>query len=99
MNDFNNNKQERNIPPDLVPLYNIVGDKYYDEIVDVYSGGFIYVPVSAKEEKKKRNAKIFEDYVIKGMTANVVARNYNLSSSSIIKIVAKERERRMKGKS
>ena len=74
MNEYKDNKLERDIPPDLVPLYNIVGDEIYDEIVDIYSGGYIYVPVSEKVKK-------------------------NLSNSSIVKIVAKEREKRMKGKS
>lgn len=99
MNEYKDNKLERDIPPDLVPLYNIVGDEKYDEIVDIYSGGYIYVPVSEKAKKKNRNSNIFEDYVVKGVTANVLARKYNLSNSSIVKIVAKEREKRMKGNS
>ena len=57
------------------------------------------MPVSEKVKKKNRNSNIFEDYVVKGMTANVLARKYNLSNSSIVKIVAKEREKRMKGNS
>ena len=98
MNEYNDNKPKRDIPPDLVPLYNIVGDEKYDEIVDIYSGGYIYVPVSEKVKKKNRNANIFDDYVVKGMTANALARKYNLSNSSIVKIVAKEREKRRGGK-
>ena len=53
MNEYKDNKLERDIPPDLVPLYNIVGDEIYDEIVDIYSGGYIYVPVSEKVKKEK----------------------------------------------
>ena len=52
MNEYKDNKPERDIPPDLMPLYNIVGDEKYDEIVDIYSGGYIYVPVSERLKRK-----------------------------------------------
>ena len=82
------NNPERRIPEDLVPLYNIVGEEKYKLIIIEMGGGLLDI--------KERDRGIFEDYIIKGMKINSVAKKWGLSASMISKIVGKERDKRKK---
>ena len=89
------NNPERRIPEDLVPLYNIVGEEKYKLIIKEMGGGLYYIPT--KDELDIVGDKgIFEDYIIKGMKINSVAKKWGLSASMISKVARKERDKRKK---
>ena len=90
------NNPERRIPEDLVPLYNIVGEEKYKLIIKDMGGVSYYIPNKDELDIAERDRGIFEDYIIKGMKINSVARKWKLSASMISKIAAKERDKRKK---
>ena len=90
------NNPERRIPEDLVPLYNIVGEEKYKLIIKEMGGGLYYIPTKDELDIAERDRGIFEDYIIKGMKINSVAKKWGLSASMISKIVGKERDKNKK---
>lgn len=87
------NKQDITIPENLIPLYNIVGEEKYKLIIKEYGGCSIYIPINDEREKRDRDRAIFEDYIIKGMSINAVAKKWGLSVSMISRIAGNERDR------
>ena len=65
-------------------------------IIKEMGGGLYYIPTKDELDIKERDRGIFEDYIIKGMKINSVARKWGLSASMISKIVGKERDKRKK---
>ncbi|WP_370766438.1 Mor transcription activator family protein [Intestinibacter bartlettii] len=90
------NNLERRIPEDLVPLYNIVGEEKYKFIIKEMGGGLYYIPTKDELDIAERDRGIFEDYIIKGMKINSVAKKWGLSASMISKIAGKERDKSKK---
>ena len=93
---MNDNNPKRRVPEDLVPLYNIVGEEKYKLIIKEMGGGLYYIPTKDELDIAERDREIFEDYIIKGMKINRVARKWELSASMISKIAGKERDKRKK---
>lgn len=90
------NNPERRIPEDLVPLYNIVGEEKYKLIIKEMGGGLYYIPTKDELDIVERDRGIFEDYIIKGMKINSVAKKWGLSASMISKVARNERDKRKK---
>ena len=65
-------------------------------IIKEMGGGLYYIPTKDELDIKERDREIFEDYIIKGMKINSVAKKWGLSASMISKIVGKERDKRKK---
>ena len=92
----NDNKPERRVPENLELLYNIVGEEKYKLIIKEMGGCLFYIPTKDELEREERDRAIFEDYIVKGMKINHVARKWELSASMISKIAGKERDKRKK---
>ena len=83
------------IPEEQKQLAELVGLEIYLELVKVYGGGLLYIPMMEAIERNLRNEEIKEKFT--GYNYRELAKEYNLTENSVRMIVA-DKDKEMKAK-
>lgn len=74
----------------LETLQEIIGEKYYREVIDALAGSTVYFPENYEwRDKQDRNMMLREDFYSGNYEIADLAQKYNLSISRVYKIIQK----------
>ena len=77
------------IPQNLHTLYELVGRSIYEEILNEYGGGQIYIQKKECYSRLIQAKQIYFEYIYEGATYNDLRKKYELCETSIRNIIKK----------
>lgn len=77
------------IPQNLHTLYELVGRSIYEEILNEYGGGQIYIQKKECYNRLIQAKQIYFEYIYEGATYNDLRKKYELCETSIRNIIKK----------
>ena len=77
------------IPQNLHTLYELVGRSIYEEILNEYGGGQIYIQKKEYYNRLIQAKQIYFEYIYEGATYNDLRKKYELCETSIRNIIKK----------
>jgi len=77
----------------IIELVDAIGAEHARKLVETFSGSYIYIPMIETVERKYRDMNIYKDF-LSGMSYNKLRMKYELTDSSIRKIIKSEMEKR-----
>ena len=83
MSDFS-----KYVPEDLQLFYEIVGKEAYEEVVRVYGGSNVYIPMMETYNREERNQKIYEEFC-SGASFKELGLKWGLAANTVRGIVYK----------
>lgn len=73
------------VPDNLKNMYDIVGEKNFIEIINMYGGDILYIPRSISIQRIYRNKEIVRKF--NGINVMELSREYGITSNQIRRIL------------